>query len=251
MASAIVDPAFVADAEEASGGDGPFASPVDAPARPKGRVTRTRPISELAREGIANAFSAPLVVQRRTTKVDPAAKETALVPALREPQPPARAPQTREVVPPDPAVTSPGERRYPKMRALLANPDQVPHGSAPPKRTRAPAVPGTFFPAQRREAVPARPRGHPADLDEMLSTMAEGLLIGEDASGQTEVRVTLRDEFFAGTELRIVAGRGRVRAVLVPPDRSTYLTLNGNLDELRQRLEARGLQIEELRVAEP
>lgn len=127
----------------------------------------------------------------------------------------------------------------------------MPYVVEPPKARRAPPVPGTFFPAVRRERDrPIAPQD-PADLDEMLATMADGLLIGESPNGGTEVRVTLRDEFFAGTELRIQMNDGRVRAVLVPPDRGTYLTLNGNIDDLRLRLEARGLHVEELRVAEP
>ncbi|MCK6547088.1 hypothetical protein L6R52_14660, partial [Myxococcota bacterium] len=149
-----------------------------------------------------------------------------------------------------PAAPHP-DRTYPMMRALLRSPDAVPYVVEPPKARRAPPVPGTFFPAVRRERDrPIAPQD-PADLDEMLATMADGLLIGESPNGGTEVRVTLRDEFFAGTELRIQMNDGRVRAVLVPPDRGTYLTLNGNIDDLRLRLEARGLHVEELRVAEP
>ena len=137
------------------------------------------------------------------------------------------------------------------MRALLQNPDRVPHGSEGPQRPHAPPVPGTFFPAPKKERDPPQGSAAPADLDQMLAAMAEGLLVGDDGAGGTEVRVTLRDEFFAGTELRIQTNGGKVRAVLVPPDRSTYLELNGNIDELRARLEARGLKVEELRVAEP
>ncbi len=140
------------------------------------------------------------------------------------------------------------ERRYPKMMGLLKNSDAVPYGIAPEREPPPPPVPGTFFPAPR---PPLFERPAPADLDELLATMAEGLLIGETPDGGTEVRVTLRDEFFAGTELRIRVVGGEVSAQLMPPDRDIYWQLNGNLDELRERLADRGLTVAELTVLEP
>jgi hypothetical protein len=255
------------------GADGPVAAPLDGPSfvrasaaeqrfaaalrddsGPK-RQARTRSISELQRVGFGAApFTAPLQVEPRNAPKK-AAGERALVPrrssavGLQRQERSRPKDQGRSQAQAEPVHG----RRYPKMRALLKNPDEVPHGSEPIGRAKmaAPPVPGTFFPAPRKEREPPQGASAPADLDEMLAAMAEGLLVGDDGSGGTEVRVTLRDEFFAGTELRIRAGGGKVRAVLVPPDRSTYLALNGNLSELRARLEARGLKVEELRVAEP
>jgi hypothetical protein len=242
-----------ADAEESYAGDGPFAAPLDQP--PKKRLPPPRAASSLRGIGFGTgAFNAPLLIQR---KVGIPASPLSVGQAKRAAEGGAwedsMRGSDRALVPRKPS--GPGEpdhgRRYPKMRALLKNPDRVPHGSEPLARPKPRAVPGTFFPAPRKEKEPPIGSATPADLDEMLVAMAEGLLIGEDAAGHTEVRVTLRDEFFAGTELRITAGEGKVRAVLLPPDRSTYLELNGNIDELRLRLEARGLRVEELRVAEP
>lgn len=136
------------------------------------------------------------------------------------------------------------ERSYPKMRALLGSPEAVPYGNASPK---PPPVPGTFFPAPR---VPIK-KAEPADLDELLRTMADGLMIGETPSGHTEVRVTLKDEFFAGTELRIQVGDGEVEATLVPPDREIYWQLNGNVEALKARLEEKGLRVTRVTVVEP
>jgi hypothetical protein len=216
-------------------GDGPYAAPIDAP-KPKKRLPPPRSASELRGIGFGTgAFNAPLVIARRVGNLAAGTGDRSLVP---------RKPSAGGIIEPD------HPRRYPKMRALLKNPDRVPHGSLPPSRPKAPPVPGTFFPAPKKEK-PRELASTPQDLDDMLVAMAEGLLIGEDASGHTEVRITLRDEFFAGTELRITAGEGKVSALLVPPDRSTYLELNGNIDDLRLRLEARGLRVEELRVAEP
>src|SRR5262249_33785066 len=103
---------------------------------------------------------------------------------------PARRPNSHPPEPPSP------ERAYPRMRALLKNPDEVPYGFEEPQKSRPPPpVPGTFIPSPRRREIEKKPSpaAQSQDLDEMLATMAEGLLIGEDASGHTEVRVTLRD----------------------------------------------------------
>lgn len=138
-------------------------------------------------------------------------------------------------------------RRYPRMRSLLKNPELVPEGSDPLPEPRAPPVPGTFIPRW----PPLPPRPDPAELDPLLALMADGLLIGRGEGGATEVRVTLKDEFFAGTELRISVADKKVAATLVPPTREIYWQLSGEAGELRARLEARGLRVAELAVLEP
>lgn len=128
---------------------------------------------------------------------------------------------------------------YPKMLSLLREPPPL---KPPPE----PPVPGSFFPR-----TPAPEPGAPADLDGLLSTMAEGLLIGETPDGGTELRLTLRDEFFSGTELRMVSARGRLEAELIPPDISTYYTLNAEIDALAERLREKGLAVERLELRRP
>ena len=132
------------------------------------------------------------------------------------------------------------------MLALLKDPSAIqnPARVAPEP---PPPVPGTFFPAPREPME----QPEPVDLDKMLLTMAEGLLIGETADGHTEVRVTLKDEFFAGTELRIVVIEGKVQAKLSPPDREVYWQLNASLDDLHQRLKERGLEVESVELLDP
>jgi hypothetical protein len=88
-------------------------------------------------------------------------------------------------------------------------------------------------------------------LDAMLESMAEGLLVGSDGRGGSQMQVTLRDEFFRGTELRIAVESGEVRAQLVPPDRDTYRLLSSELHRLRGMLEERGLRVGALEVVEP
>lgn len=237
-------------------GDGPFASPMDrAPEERPMRIADPRSPSAISRFALASGpLSQSVTVSRNTKNAAPRAQsgirigDAAVAIARRMPSSAGRATEIVRAHHQVPAQEPPPARRYTLMRSLLKNPEKVPYGAS---KKRPPPVPGTFIPAGKREKEPPPLPASPVDLDEMLATMAEGLLIGEDANGHTEVRVTLRDEFFAGTELRIKLGDGGVSALLVPPDRSTYLTLNGNIDDLRLRLEARGLRVTQLRVAEP
>jgi hypothetical protein len=236
--------------------DGPVAAPIDAlaptgdlepppiratpPPKPRGPSMRSRFVDEMEptqyRQEVRALLNQPVVVPRKT----PARKTSGV--ARREVTPPPRARSKA------PAGKPASPRRYPKMMSLLKDAESVPYGSAPKSEPPPPPVPGTFFPAPR---APLYERPAPADLDELLATMAEGLLIGESPDGGTEVRVTLRDEFFAGTELRIRINNGEISAELRPPDRDIYWQLNGNIDELKERLSARGLTVRELVLLEP
>ena len=97
----------------------------------------------------------------------------------------------------------------------------------------------------------AEPRSARAEVDELLGEMAEGLLVGGDGAGTSEIRVTLGEEFFGGTELRIQRSADGVTAILRPPDRDTYRILAAELPRLRVHLEERGLRVSNLRVEEP
>ena len=253
--------------EEGQQGDGPFAVAVDGP-RPR------RP--DVKPDLMAEAFAMPVTyvtperpgipVRRspRTLDLDPSAPSLWSHPEG-DPSPNVEAPDTgvrrrpagragpRAAPRNAPSSSTAGQRRrapqprqYPQMLALLEDQRVArrPGGHTP---KAPPPVPGTFFPAPREPME----QPEPTDLDQLLHTMAEGLLIGETSDGQTEVRVTLKDEFFAGTELRIVAGVGRVRAVLVPPDREVYWQLNGSLEALKRRLTDRGLDVEDIELRDP
>jgi hypothetical protein len=237
--------------------DGPVAAPLDEPDQavdaaliptadleppPPPRVRapsmRSKLIDEMEpthyQQEVRQLLNQPMVVPRKTpARSSSGAKRRELTP------PPRSKSKARSKTP---------DRRYPKMLSLLSDAESVPLGSEPGAEPPPPPVPGTFFPSPR---APLFERPAPADLDDLLATMAEGLLIGEAPDGGTEVRVTLRDEFFAGTELRIRVGNGEISAQLIPPDRDIYWQLNGNLDELRERLASRGLTVRELVVLEP
>lgn len=216
-------------------GDGPF--PVDL----DGSSSSKAAISEVAAP--RSAFAAAPTLGTRPLGALPVVRRTDEVRVdRRRPREktaaPTGAPHSAEKVP---------TRHYPKMRALLAQPERVPEGMDPLPEPRPPPVPGTFIP----NPPPPPPRPEPGELDALLALMADGLFIGEGEGGSTEVRVTLRDEFFCGTELRIGLDDGQVSALLVPPTREIYWQLGGETHLLRDRLERRGLRVAELKVAEP
>lgn len=168
---------------------------------------------------------------------DPEPSEEASL-SLRELERRHRAEARRAFTPPSP------ERRYPLARALLEDPERVPYGL---ELHPAPEVPGTFIP--KREA--RRRSDSLARADQLLGEMAETLLIGGDDRGGQEVRIVLTDEFFRGTELRIVLGGGALSAELSPPDLDTFELLGREADRLREHLEARGLRVSRVEVKRP
>lgn len=237
-------------------GDGPFASPVDAPIGESTVVPVARGASRFAEAlryepppefvqvellepspkslvpaHVKAEFDKPHRVQRRAPSVAP--RSVAEV-------------QRQSTTPPAPVI-DPSARHYPKMRSLLKDPDSVPYGIAPATAAASRPVPGTFFPTVRAPL----PKSGAEDLDGLLMTMAEGLLVGEGPAGGTEIRVTLKDEFFAGTELRIELGDGAIKATLIPPDREIYWQLNAHTDDLEARLSGKGLRVQSIVVLEP
>lgn len=170
------------------------------------------------------------------------------------------------------ALAGPVKREYPLMCALIKDPGQIPaieeraeaaaaieRGEPDPRYAKNPMsrsepLPQSFIRnsprPQRREASSARPGDPRQHLDGMLEQMAEGLLVG-GSSDQHEMRVTLRDEFFRGTELQIMIAAEGVVARFVPPDRDTYRHLSSELHRLRAQLEERGLRVARLVVEEP
>ena len=179
----------------------------------------------------------PLPGARRSRRVEQTEPE---VPVYKAPPP---------VSQPAPAPSGPPPKRaYPKMLALLTSSEAVPHGDAPIPPPRPPAVPGTFFPAKsHKEVVDDTP-----DVDTLLQAMAEGLLVGGDGdSGSSQIMITLRDEFFAGTQLRVGITEGGIEATLVPPDRGTYRHLCSEIHRLESRLSRRGRRVSTLRVEDP
>ncbi len=151
-------------------------------------------------------------------------------------------------------------RSYPVMRSFLKNAEEIPHGIRPQTGARTPleAEPATRKPEgglpmpHRVVRRPPKTRQNSVSrLDDMLRATAEGLLVGEGSHGQPEIRVSLRDEFFGGAELRVSQESRGILAVLVPPDWKTYHELRAHEPELQERLAERGLPGAIIRVDKP
>ncbi len=238
-------------------GDGPFASAVDAPLGASSMVPVARGASRFAealRSEPMPSFPQPDLLEALPARalVPAHVKAEFDKPHRIQRRAPSVAPRSvaevqRESKTPPAPVVEPLSRHYPKMRSLLKDPDSVPYGSAPSTPEASRPVPGTFFPAVRAP----KPKSGAEDLDGLLITMAEGLLVGEGPTGGTEIRVNLKDEFFAGTELRIELGDGAIKATLIPPDREIYWQLNAHIDDLEARLSGKGLRVQSIVVLEP
>jgi hypothetical protein len=138
------------------------------------------------------------------------------------------------------------ERQYPAFLELIGEGrDSGDLSAALPVQPPAP-VPGTFFPAPR---VP-RERSD-RGVERMLATMAKGLSIGGDDDGRRDIWITLSDDHFAGTELRISNIHGQIHAEICPTDRDGYFALSSRVDELRDRLRSRGLSVAAVVVKKP
>ena len=138
-------------------------------------------------------------------------------------------------------------RKYPKMLALLRAPQEV--QLALPVTEPAPPVPGTFFPTKKKTNLV--PDDGPPDVDGLLSAMADGLLVGEGPDGSSQIMVTLSDEFFRGTELRVAIDSSGVTALLLPPDYEVYRHLSSEIHRLEDRLRKRGLRVTKVTVQKP
>ncbi|MEE2902250.1 MAG: flagellar hook-length control protein FliK [Myxococcota bacterium] len=140
------------------------------------------------------------------------------------------------------------KREYPLMMSLLQDPSEI-QSKGTSNISSSPPVPGTFFPtSSKKELVP---ESGPPDMEGLLSTMAEGVLVGGSSDGSSHMMITLNDEYFRGTELRISIESNGVKAHLIPPDYEVYRHLSSELPRLEERLLARGLTVNEVSVLKP
>lgn len=258
-------------------GDAPIAAPLDSPARPRTNDLRALFSESSGWQDVTASLPAPapaLPVTESVVVLDPRADTPALartdpeVPALgaqrtapsyfgpplpavgTDPRPPrsgsssGRRPLAREgsrsragglTPPPSKPV-----RDYPVLRGLVEDPGRfLPVHSEDKAPVKAPVRP----PPRREEPASRK-------VDGLLEEMAVGLLVGGDGQS-SEMRVTLGEDFFGGTELRISRGPDGVTAILLPPDRDSYRLLSSELPRLRAQLEQRGLRVQKLKVEEP
>ena len=258
-------------------GDAPIAAPLDSPARPRTNDLRALFSESSAWQDVTASLPAPapstLPVTESVVVLDPRADTPALartdleVPALG-----SQRPAPSYFGPPLPAVgtdprpprsgSSPGRRPLSRegsrSRGGLAPPPSKPVRDYPVLRGLVEDA-GRFLPVHSEDKspvkAPVRPpprREEPASkkVDGLLEEMADGLLVGGDGQS-SEMRVTLGEDFFGGTELRISRGPDGVTAILLPPDRDSYRLLSSELPRLRAQLEQRGLRVQKLKVEEP
>lgn len=234
--------------EEAPLGDGPF--PVDAELPPAPRATGLADMQAALQStrGSRPELNPPRPPSSwglgvRTLEGGyPGAQEV----RLQRKRPPGAPPRPTPQAPaPGPGPRNPPARHYPEFAAFMRE-----HGiEVEPVAASAPPVPGTFIP--RPPPPPPRKTPEPGELDRLLGLMADGLMIGEDAEGATEIRITLRDDYFAGTELRVSVEPGGLVARLFPPNRDVYRQLASEELALRLRLEERGLKVRAVEVTAP
>ena len=256
---------------ESYAGDAPLASPVEG--RPLGREDASSRRSDFFDRGLGDnrkAFFGPQDVQPKSQGAPQFGRGHSIPKGLTVSELARQAEQTRRIIsdPRSPgkfqavqervsdkhaatrAKASLGEaspRSYPKMLSLLQSPeDAMPEPVVPEP---APPVPGTFFPTKKKhELVPDE---GPPDVDGLLSAMAEGLLVGEGPDGSSQIMVTLSDEFFRGTELRVAVDTSGVTALLLPPDYEVYRHLSSQIHRLEERLRHRGLNVTKVTVQRP
>lgn len=267
------EPLLTPDAIRDWDGDAPIAAPLDVPARASvppppdlgamfTEINQTmRPMPEVPTETSVPVFVDDLA--RAVTAPAPPARspiDEAVLEALsREevvrrspPRSPSRTGSSTGRRPPPregsrSRLPNKAPREYPVMRGLLRDPEALPEGSP----DRPSSVEARAFIRSSPPRPPPREKASRAALDGMLEQMAEGLLVGGSGDALSEMRVTLRDEFFRGTELRIAVGLEGVTARFIPPDRDTYRHLSSELPRLRSHLADRGLKVGKLEVDEP
>jgi hypothetical protein len=171
------------------------------------------------------------------------APQAAPSPAPRRP-PPREPSRSRSGIHAPPGVKP--AREYPRMKSLLSAPVEA---AAPEPLERGSSTARTAF-VRGGSKTSERPQKR-GELDGMLEEMAQGLLVGGPGGQLSEMRVTLRDEFFRGTELIIAVAPEGVTARFLPPDRETYRNLSSELGRLRAHLEEKGLRVARLEVDEP
>jgi hypothetical protein len=95
--------------------------------------------------------------------------------------------------------------------------------------------------APAEEAAPV-----PRDL---MNKVVESVRVGQNREGMTEVQLDLKATMYDGMSVKVSGGKGEgVTATLIVDQISAKNSLEREIGELAQRLEARGVQVAEIRV---
>jgi len=108
-------------------------------------------------------------------------------------------------------------------------------------------------PAQAGQAAEARgapPAEETAPVPrDLMNKVVESVRVGQNREGMTEVQLDLKATMYDGMSVKVSGGKGEgVTATLIVDQIAAKNSLEREIGELAQRLEARGVQVNEIRV---
>ncbi len=86
--------------------------------------------------------------------------------------------------------------------------------------------------------------------NEIAQKIVERVRVGTNAAGQAEFQIDLRSDVLKGLSIKVSGGNGKVRALFTGTDRQVLKLLREQGQALRDVLQRRGIELEELKVEE-
>ena len=115
----------------------------------------------------------------------------------------------------------------------------------PPTVRRAPLLLPASTSTDSEALVPSRASARP---DELLRTMGQQVLVGQQIAGACDFWIELKEEILGGLQIRLSLAGGRLSASLIAKSRDTERLLIRRLPELETQLRQRGMNIAQLEV---
>lgn len=84
--------------------------------------------------------------------------------------------------------------------------------------------------------------------DELLHSMGQQVLVGQQVAGACDFWIELKEEILGGLQIRISLAQGRLSASLIAKSRESERLLLLRLPELREQLRERGMRVARLEV---
>jgi len=114
-------------------------------------------------------------------------------------------------------------------------------------------APAAYAPSQAGESAPVRgaaPAEQAAPIPrDLVNKVVESVRVGQNREGAAEVQLDLKATMYEGMSVKVSGGKGAgVTATLIVDQISAKNALEREIGELAQRLEAKGLQVSEIRV---
>jgi hypothetical protein len=134
------------------------------------------------------------------------------------------------------------EEPPPAEEELPAMPATDVQAQAPLSPKRPPAYAATIRPPIRK------PKAEPIEDKDKLLAHAKKARIITEPTGATAFEVTINDKVFSDLTCRIILHEGQVVAVFKASDKNACRLLEAEAGRLRNRLEAKGMKVAEVRV---